>query len=272
MTEQNVIYIGAKRDNLFSEYYLEESKAHKARYNTPMLKDIIERWTEEGQTVMDCMMGVGSILLAATMGRRVIGIEVEPKWYEIAVKNREYIMQRYECKYEPILLKGDASALLPISGVDHIVFSPVYGKAAIHDTNVTASEYTSSDISGYGHTPGQMADYAYPQQRLLMRYIYSGCYDSLKQGGRMITVTRNFYEGRKLYNIQRDIVVDCLQMGFLLEGRAKREANPTGLQNLQRKTRAGRGEVYEPITSEDISIFKKEEQTFHGNDYDYETE
>lgn len=47
----------------------------------------IERITNAGQTVLDCFMGSGTTGVAATMlGRRFIGIEIEPRYFDIACR------------------------------------------------------------------------------------------------------------------------------------------------------------------------------------------
>lgn len=48
---------------------------------------LIERITNEGDTVLDCFMGSGTTGVACVQtGRKFIGIEIEPKYFEIAVK------------------------------------------------------------------------------------------------------------------------------------------------------------------------------------------
>jgi site-specific DNA-methyltransferase (adenine-specific) len=50
----------------------------------------LRQTTEPGQTILDPFMGSGTTGVAAVkLGRRFIGIEVEPKYYEIALKRIE---------------------------------------------------------------------------------------------------------------------------------------------------------------------------------------
>ena len=65
----------------------EEAVDHPARMPKAMATAHIETWTLPGQTVLDPFMGSGTTLRAAKdLGRRAIGIEIEERYCEIAVK------------------------------------------------------------------------------------------------------------------------------------------------------------------------------------------
>jgi site-specific DNA-methyltransferase (adenine-specific) len=54
------------------------------------MQRLIERVTEQGQTVLDCFLGSGTTGVAcAQLGRRFIGVEIEPKYFDIACKRIE---------------------------------------------------------------------------------------------------------------------------------------------------------------------------------------
>ena len=51
------------------------------------MRMVVERITNEGDTILDPFMGSGTTGVAAVQtGRNFIGIEIEPKYYEIAEK------------------------------------------------------------------------------------------------------------------------------------------------------------------------------------------
>jgi site-specific DNA-methyltransferase (adenine-specific) len=60
-------------------------RQHPTQKPVPLLEYLIKTYTNEGETVLDSTCGSGSTLVAAVnTGRRFIGFELEPKYYDIA--------------------------------------------------------------------------------------------------------------------------------------------------------------------------------------------
>lgn len=60
---------------------------HPSQKPYPFIAWLINRLTDEGQRILDPFMGSGTTLVAAKeLGRKAIGIEIEEKYCEIAVK------------------------------------------------------------------------------------------------------------------------------------------------------------------------------------------
>jgi DNA modification methylase len=64
------------------------------RHICPLQLDVIERciqlWSNPGETVWTPFMGIGSeVYMAVKLGRRGIGVELKPSYYQLAVKNIE---------------------------------------------------------------------------------------------------------------------------------------------------------------------------------------
>jgi len=63
---------------------------HPAIFPEKLANDHIISWSNEGDTVLDCFMGSGTTgKMAALSGRRFIGIEKNPDYFEIACKRIE---------------------------------------------------------------------------------------------------------------------------------------------------------------------------------------
>lgn len=81
-----------KRDTSFRKrMFSDGSFAHPAKMDSQLLIWIIERYTKEGEIITDPMFGSGTSMLAALLGRHVIGIELEQKFVRMALANWESI-------------------------------------------------------------------------------------------------------------------------------------------------------------------------------------
>lgn len=66
------------------------SKYHPTEKNHKLLEELILDNTNENDTVFDCCMGSGSTgIVAAKLNRNFIGIELDPKYFEIAKQRIE---------------------------------------------------------------------------------------------------------------------------------------------------------------------------------------
>ena len=67
-----------------------DAYSHPAIFPERLAKDHVLSWTTEGDTILDPFMGSGTTGVAAVqLGRNFIGIEIEPKYFEIAKKRIE---------------------------------------------------------------------------------------------------------------------------------------------------------------------------------------
>lgn len=69
---------------------LRTDRLHPTQKPVDLLKYITQTYTKENQTVLDFTMGSGSTGVAAVqMGRKFIGIEIDPDYFDIACKRIE---------------------------------------------------------------------------------------------------------------------------------------------------------------------------------------
>ncbi len=102
-----------------------------AKMSLPLQLWIIENYTSEGEVILDPMAGSGTILVACSMGRDVIAVELEQKFVDMMGKNWEKIRQRGSqlgCSMGRCqIIQGDARNLEGILA-DKIITSPPYAE------------------------------------------------------------------------------------------------------------------------------------------------
>jgi len=78
-----------RRSNVWNIFPAKSPKErlHPAPFSEQLAIDHVISWSNEGDTVLDPFMGSGTTLVAAKqLGRKAIGIEIELKYVEIAIK------------------------------------------------------------------------------------------------------------------------------------------------------------------------------------------
>ena len=243
-------------DRLWRDYLVPESKSHGARYNMHLYLDLVEEFTQPGELILDPFGGVGSCLAAATLGRRVVMIEVEPWIFQIAEYNRRKLIKEHGALDDNMIhLLGDSRQLLPIS-CDIVITSPPYSdvmkKPDKSEKEWVDKYFGSTAAQGYGDSEAQLGNKPWGLQRFELKKVWQGCYDSLPPGGRMITITKDSIKNKKRVEIGAGTVLACLDIGFELEEHRKANRRMTALQASHLKEPG-----YNPVLHEDVNIFRK---------------
>ncbi len=122
------------------KHFLEHAISHPAKANTRLLEFLVEKFTEEGDTVLDPMAGSGSTgVVAALRGRNAVQVELEPKFYEWMEKARENVEKHPTLtpKGKIVNICGDARRLSKLlSQADTVITSPPYTNSAAENPNV----------------------------------------------------------------------------------------------------------------------------------------
>ena len=113
------------------EWFSGVSFSHPAKMSLPLQLWIIERYTEASDVILDPMAGSGTILIACSLGRNVIVLDLEQKFVDMMRGNWEKIQQRgpqlgYTMGWA-IIRQGDARNLEGLLA-DKVIFSPPYAK------------------------------------------------------------------------------------------------------------------------------------------------
>lgn len=237
------------RKELFSPIVMK----HLAKMQMYLEWELIKYVSNPGDTILDPMAGTGTVMVAATMGRRVICIDIEEGYYKIQQEVLERLKQHFELG-NVILLHGNSKVMLPIP-CNHIIFSPPY--AGAFSTN-TSSKFTSDK---YGTTDKEWQDYARTQGNvgLLNTFLYNQhmdrvyklCYQSLPTGGTMSVVTKDIIEGGQRIYLTKWIEKVCTVHGFVLQDWFKHQMMGGPYQDIRR----AKGE--ETVDDEDIMIYRR---------------
>jgi len=121
-------------------FFRAASFAHPAKMILPLQIYLIENYTKPGEMILDPMAGSGTILIACTLGRNVICVELENKFVKMQQDNWQKIkslgpMLGHKMG-EATILQGDARQLENVL-VDSCIFSPPYAET---NTNIKNAE------------------------------------------------------------------------------------------------------------------------------------
>lgn len=82
-------------------FYREEKFNHPGQTSLDITGRVIDAFTVEGDTVLDCFMGVGtSGVWAVTHGRNFIGIEIDPTYFAIAERRIKEAQEQLKLELE----------------------------------------------------------------------------------------------------------------------------------------------------------------------------
>lgn len=202
------IYDYPPRDTSFREKFFSAGMKHQAKYNCIMLADVIEYVSEPGERVMDIMSGTGSIMIAATMGRKVTCIEISKIWTrDFIEENKKTILERFPAvRDEDITIINSACQnILPLP-CDHIIFSPPYSVIMKHKT-ISAGDLvddfygtSAEEFAEYSNTPGNVGGQNQFMYSQMMAEIYKKCLGSVRPGGTMTVVIKDHIEkGKRVF-------------------------------------------------------------------------
>ena len=271
-------YLDYQRDTLRYKYFVEESKEHQAKLEIRTYQWLVEKYTEPGDVILDPMSGIGTVHVAASMGRSTIGIELSPRFVEIQRMNIERLRETVGIHADTLVLEGDCRRYLPwplpglepsIMGdfptVDCIIFSPPYADIEKSGTTTGFVDPTTGEkikAGGFGYSD-QQANVGnitiYPLYLNAMRNIYRICNRSLKVGQYLISVCKDKVERNERVYISKDNVRMGIETGFTLEDWHIRNAGKSIRTAVPKKRRVEKG-IDRPeleILNEDLLILRK---------------
>jgi len=266
------------RDSLRYKFFVRESNQHQAKMELRTYMWLVGKYTKEGDTILDPMSGTGTVHLANYAGRRTVGVEIMPEFVELQEKNILFMEDVFNNKknlykqfgIEPtlpkrhIILPGDCRRVLPLDyEVDAVIFSPPYGslwkQSKAPQSQVNAEKNYNV---GYGESDANIGNYnVYPKYLQAMRIVYEKCYQSLKPGGILVTVVKDYVTGGRRVPCSRDNLLQCVKAGFTFEDwhfRTTKIASPFSVKARKQREAKGNKRIDLNIGYEDIIVVKKE--------------
>jgi DNA modification methylase len=240
-----------------------------------LARRIITEYSTPGGLVLDPLAGTATTLIeAALLGRRAIGVELETRWVELALANVDHALSDEE---RPLVTmrEGSATDLVALLGtdagrVDLVCTSPPYAcdvgipniaryRAEGAMGQALARNY-STDRANLGHARGAAYESA-------MEAIYSACFAVLRPGGLLAVVTKNMRSKGRTTDLAGLTIELCERAGFTylqhvvalhaalcdsdLVGR------PSFFQTIQVRKARERGEPVHLVASEDVLVLSK---------------
>jgi len=212
--------------------------------------------------------------LRAALGRRCLGVELEPRWARLAVANLDHALPA-ELRSLADVCVGDARALpdllAGVAGtVDLVATSPPYAcdTGTIDKPAWLAGQpLCRADTLNYSTEPANLGHARGPTYLAEMAAVYRTCHAILRPGGLLVTVTKNLRRKGRVFDLAAATVLLAERAGFaylqhvvaLLA--AVRDgglvARPSFWQLTQTRNARARGDPAHLVVHEDVLVFAK---------------
>jgi DNA modification methylase len=217
---------------------------HPAKFPETLAEEFIRFFTKRDQAVLDPMMGTGSALVAALRaGRRGVGVELNPRYFEIA---QQVIEDEVAClggvpeRRTPLLFQEDAARIpsLKLPKIAYVLTSPPYWDmlhARGAETQKKRRGTPGLDVvySDHPNDLGNVRDYDEFVARLVA--IYAGLKRCLRPKAYLTIIVKNVKKGGKIYPLAWDLGRELGKVYTLKDERIWNQDNqrlaPYGLGN-----------------------------------------
>jgi modification methylase len=255
--------------------YLSASSTHPGKMLPALARRLVAEYCPPGGLVVDPMCGIGTTLVeAATLGRCAVGLELEPRWVELARANLAHALPVEQAALAEVRV-GDArrlpDLLQDIAGrVDLVVTSPPYAcDAGVIDKPAWRAGHPMcpKDTLNYSRDPANLGHARGQTWRSGIAEVLAGCARLLRPGGLLVTVTKNTRRSGRLNDLAGATVQLAEEAGFgylqhiIALHAAVRDgqlvARPSFWQLTQTRRARARGEPCHLVVHEDVLVFTK---------------
>ncbi len=211
------VWLGAQRPAASQRRgrYLPASTAHPAKMLPAVAAAAITAYTRTGDLVLDPMCGIGTTLVEAVhLGRNAVGIELEPRWADLARGNLDHA-QTQGASGSGAVVTDDARHAHALATDPHLfgqvallLTSPPYGDSVhgqVRSTRDSGQPGVHKTDYSYGNTPGNLVRGG--RRRLLAGFteILSACLPLLRPGAIVAITTRPFRRHGRLIDFPGEV-------------------------------------------------------------------
>jgi modification methylase len=255
--------------------YLAASSRHPGKMLPELARRLVAEYCPPEGLVVDPMCGIGTTLVeAAALGRRAVGVELEPRWAELARANLSHALSPERAALGEVR-QGDARRLAELledvaGRVDLVVTSPPYAcDAGVIDKPAwrAGGSLCPRDSLNYSPDPANLGRARGPGWHQAMAEVLAGCARLVRPGGLLVTVTKNTRRQGRLNDLAAATVQLAAQAGFgylqhlVALHAAVRDgglvARPSFWQLTQTRKARARGEPAHLVVHEDVLVFAK---------------
>jgi modification methylase len=176
--------------------YLPASTAHPAKMLPELARRIVAEYSPPGGLVVDPMCGIGTTLVeAATLARRAVGVELEARWAEMARANLAHARTRGAIGGGRVVT-GDARRLLELVGpeltgrVALVVTSPPYGSSVHGQVDARPGRGVVKYDNAYSADRANLGRVGPTTLLAALAEILGGCRALLRPGGLLVLTAR----------------------------------------------------------------------------------
>jgi modification methylase len=253
--------------------YLPASSRHPGKMLPELARRLVAEYCPPDGLVLDPMCGIGTTLVeAAAVGRRAVGVELEPRWAELARANLVHALPTHLIARAEVRV-GDArqlpALLADLAGqVDLVVTSPPYACEAgmIDKPGWRAGQpLCPKDTLNYSRDPANLGRTRGKGWHIGIAEVLAGCTQVLRPDGLLVTVTKNTRRAGRLNDLAAATVELAGQAGFgylqhlVALHAAVRDgglvARPSFWQLTQTRRARARGEPAHLVVHEDVLVF-----------------
>jgi tRNA G10 N-methylase Trm11 len=240
-----------------------------------LARRLIAEYCPPAGLVVDPMCGIGTTLVeAAALGRRAVGVELEPRWAQLARGNLDHALGADQAALAEVRV-GDArwlpQLLADLTGqVDLVVTSPPYGcEAGVIDKPGwrAGRPLCPKDSLNYSRDPANLGRARGEPWRAGIAKTLAGAAHLLRPGGLLVTVTKNTRRAGHLNDLATTTVQLAHQIGLgylqhliALHAAVRHGelvARPSFWQLTQTRKARARGEPAHLVVHEDVLVFTK---------------